>query len=71
MNNVSGILLMAGNSNRFNQDINKTLYQLNGKHLFVDYNTSATYGVSYSSSWTTGRHSSPTYNLNNLYGTAM
>lgn len=35
MNNVSGILLMAGNSNRFNQDINKTLYQLNGKHLFL------------------------------------
>ncbi len=35
MNNVSAILLMAGNSNRFDQHINKTLYELNNKHLFL------------------------------------
>ena len=35
MNNVSGILLMAGSSNRFSKDINKTLYQLDGQHLFL------------------------------------
>lgn len=35
MNNVSGILLMAGSSNRFSQNINKTLYELNNKHLFL------------------------------------
>jgi hypothetical protein len=48
----------------------KSTYTLNGKNLFVDYNSSATYRVSYSSSFTTGSHNSPTYNLNNLYGTA-
>lgn len=35
MNNVSGILLMAGNSNRFDEAINKTLYEINNKHLFL------------------------------------
>lgn len=35
MNNVSGILLMGGSSNRFNQNINKTLYEINNKHLFL------------------------------------
>ena len=35
MNNVSAILLMAGSSNRFAQNINKTLYELNSKHLFL------------------------------------
>lgn len=35
MNNVSVILLMAGSSNRFNEGINKTLYEINNKHLFL------------------------------------
>lgn len=35
MNNVSAILLMAGKSTRFNQNTNKTLYELNNKHLFL------------------------------------
>mgnify|MGYP003304380369 CR=1 FL=1 len=34
-NKFSAILLIAGNSTRFNQSINKSLYELNKKPLFL------------------------------------